>query len=268
MRQGHILIILLLTSSFLFSQKSDKVTADNSLKTFDPRLKYFYIGFTIGICNDATEFAEYGPNIYKAKCQSTSFGLTVRKHFNKSLSLETGVFFKPYTVGFGAKLPTFSIENNSSSALTIQVPLRLHSKVNIYKNKIFLGGTIGYVYAFNLNHGQGDTSGIYTPIYSNSSKSSSDSIFYSTRTKTTNDKQLSLIQTGISIEFKLYKNISLEISYNYYTGFKHFQDTKITYIINDSPIYFTKMFMTGSYSCFGLSLQSAIHNRTKKQKNN
>jgi hypothetical protein len=260
------IIIFLLTIGFVHGQKTANPGADTSIKTIDPRLKYFYVGFSAGLCNDATDFIEYGPSIYKAKCRSSSFGLTVRRHINKSLSGEIGVFTKPYTVGFGARLSSFSIESNSSSAFTLQIPLRLNSKINIYKNKIFIGATIGYVYAFNLSSGRGDTSGVYNPKYSNNTKSQTDSIFYFTRTRTTNDKQFSLIQTGLSVEFRLYKNISLEVFYNYYTGFKHFQDTKITYIINDSPIYFTKMFMTGSYSSFGLSLQSAIHKRTKKAK--
>jgi hypothetical protein len=267
MRDILIFLILIISNNFLFCQKATNNSSDSINTIVHPNLKYLYIGITYGLCNDAAEFTENESNIYRVPCISNSFGLTIKKYLNKSLSIESGVISKPYTVGFGINAPSFYMESNSSSALTIQVPIRLNSKINLYKNKVFLGGTVGYVFAFNTDPGRGDTSGFYNPKYSNSSKSSLDSVFYSSRTLTTNDKHFSLIQSALSLEVFLFQNISLEISYSYYTGFEHFQDTKIFYIINNSPVQISNMFMSGSYSSFEISLHSPIHKRAKKRTN-
>ena len=116
---------------------------------------------------------------------------------------------------------------------------------------------IGYVLGINSDYGYGDGG------ESGSQTTAQDTISYSVYSKLSLRRTFPLLQTGIGVEFSLFRIVLLSVSANYYSGFKNLIEQNIEYTQN-SASNTAKVISKGEIMAFGLSAKYPISHIWRK----
>lgn len=230
-----------------------------SLTLFGQRDTYF--GIEVARTNDIYEFTDEGNTIIPIPLKTGLWGITIRQEINNWFSIESGLIRKYYNEGFGFEPPSPDIGSIgfSSDAMNVwQIPLRLKTQLNIYKNKIFFATNIGFHYCLNSDYGKyswGEASFSYQTdtISTNLSSTSLAKSFF-------------LLETGGGFEFKLFEKFLLAVSFNYMTGFKKALQLDFDYTVNTEITGNAYAHSKGEYWRLGLGLQYKISDIWTKKK--
>ncbi len=213
-----------------------------------------YLGFEASMALDMYELTDEGTELKKTPLGEGHWGINCRQDINTNLFLETGLLRKYYAEGFGFKNISGGSSSNAFDAWLI--PIRLGTKIDISKNKLFLIPVIGYLFCINSDFGSsGGGSG--------SIKTSNDSIAY-VYTDNLKSQYYSLLQTGIGCEFSIFKSAIISISTNYFTGFKIVKELDISYTKDHSPTMAGKTYSKGEFWNLSVSLAYPISNFWQK----
>ncbi len=246
-----------------------------------------FIGFESSVGGGINKITD-NMNFSNASKNSTAgmYGFTLRQELNSTFSVETGFlnYYNnewDYYGGFEKKEYddmhncvdtvsdgySFSYDVNAKA-----IPLRLYTKLNLYKHKFFIVPVFGGSFCINQ-----DKNSSYTYEYNGKHEihywggDSTVTRYYDTTKAYTrsydNVKNFLLLQAGLGIEFKLLKTFDIRLYGNYYAGFKNifYQDDK--YWISNSLKVDTKTTTNGSYWDVGLSIRYPLNNIVKDVKN-
>lgn len=213
------------------------------------------------ITNDIYEITETGDDLKTGPLTEGFWGLNLRQDITSYFFIETGLIRKYYDSGIGFKPIDISFAYSSIDVWLI--PLRLGTRLNLYKEKIYFVPVVGYSFCINSDYGYGNY--ITGPGFA---KTANYSVSFNYSENTDLVKHFSLLQTGLGFEFKLFKTIVLSFSSNYYTGFKKVIELKdITYTVNNSNSFTGESFSKGEFWSLGVGLKYPISNFwTKKVK--
>jgi len=214
--------------------------------------KNTYIGFEGAANNDVYEIIDNGSLLKKVPLITGYFGLNIRQDISSSVFLETGLLRKYYDEGIGFKGSSSYTEGNAINAWLI--PLRLGVKLkllNLRQQRLYFVPVIGYVFGINSDYGYGDggAGGSQTMAH--------DTISYSVYSKLSLRRRFPLLQTGIGVQFSLFRIVVLSVNANYYTGFKNLIEQNIEYTHN-SVSNTAKGLSKGEIMAFGLSAKYPI----------
>ena len=221
-----------------------------------------YFGMEASITNDVFEITETGDDLKTGPQTGGLWGFNLRQDITSYFFIETGLIRKYYASGIGFKRP-IDISFSGTSIDAWLIPLRLGTRVNLYKEKLYFVPVLGYSFCINTYYGYGS----YGPS-SGSAKTIDHSVSFSYTENTDLVKYFSLIQTGLGFEFILFKTVVLSVSTNYYTGFtKVIELNDITYTVDDSDSFTGESFSKGEFWSIGVGLKYPISNFwTKKVK--
>lgn len=217
-----------------------------------------YFGMEAAINHDIYEITDNGNNLKSIPLITELWGFNLRQDIH-NIFLETGLIRKYYDQGFGFHSMDGYGSTNAIDAWII--PLRLGTKINIYKDEIYFVPIIGYSFCINSDYGS------YEYGYgSGFQKSGSDSISYNYSDNVSLTKSFSLLQTGLGFEFKVFKTAILSVSTNYFTGFKKTVELDINYKTNNSATTAGKAVSKGEFWSFGVGLKYPISDFWIKKK--
>jgi hypothetical protein len=214
--------------------------------------KNTYIGFEGAVNNDVYDIIDNGSVLKKVPLITGYFGLNIRQDISSSVFLETGLLRKYYDEGIGFKGSPSYTETNAINAWLI--PLRLGVKfklLNLRKQNLYLVPVIGYAFGINSDYGYGDggKGGSQTIAH--------DTISYNVYSKLSLRRKFPLLQTGMGVEFSLFRTMLISVNANYYTGFKNLIEQNIEYTHN-SVSNTAKGLSKGDMMAFGLSAKYPI----------
>lgn len=234
MRNNIIAIIILIgLSTSAFSQKRTFIGAEYS--------------FTKDIYNPASQNNTVSNYSFNEHFFSTfSIGLSVSQEINKYFLIETGIINKHYEEGFQYNNGYFFFAQNITAYSTFQIPLRLKSRFNLYKHKLFLTSSIGYNLCINKGYNNGYSHSLSQHIHNNDTTS----VYANYNNSFT--KTFSLIEASIGLEYEITYNILLSISSSYFAGFETVNQIEILEERpNSDP---TNSYVNGNGSYFGLTI--------------
>lgn len=219
-----------------------------------------YFGMEASFTNDVYEITETGDDLTEGPHLSGLWGFNLRQDVTNYFFVETGVIRKYYDSEIGFKPINISFASGAIDAWVI--PLRLGTRLNIYKEKIYLVTVVGYSFCINSYYGYGNA--ITGPGFA---KTANYSVSFSYSENTDLEKYFSLLQTGLGFELKLFKKIILSVSSSYYAGFENVIELKdITYTVNNSNTFTGNSISKGDFWSFGAGLKYPISNFWTKKK--
>lgn len=213
--------------------------------------KKIYIGIQGAATNNFYNLASDGNLIKNAPLPSGLWGVLLRKDLNPAFSIETGIIQNYYLEGFGFEIPKQAFKSFSSSELnSLQIPIRLNSKLNLYKNKISFVGTIGLHFAHNQDYFPGDYgSGSGYIVYSNG-----DSLVYTERDNCSIRKNFMLLETSVGFEFNISQKLQFNVGCSYYTGFNDIIRLDVKYHYGSCTEQLAILQSKGNMIAFNVSL--------------
>lgn len=155
--------------------------------------------------------------------------------FNPYLSIETGLSFRPMTTGYSLEEESTLLISRGGK-LFYQVPLRIRSRVPIYRDWLFASANMGMQFGFS-NFILQDEPNISSNSGSSSISSNSETILSYSSISTSYNTYFTLVGGGIGLEFLLQPNLSLYTDLNYYRGFKTIHQIDVNYQIRNQPEY-------------------------------
>lgn len=239
MRSTNIIAIFFFLVSVLFGQN----------KT--------YIGVESAVTNDFYDIVEYGNKLKEIPLIGARLGLNIRHDFNDFVAIETGLLSKRVREGFAFE--TIPGGGSGTAVRFWSIPLKLYTKINIHKNKVFLSPVIGVSFCYSPdNYGSGEMNGQY--------KSNTDSVTFYSYSYYGNVGGFILLQSGLSLDF-VYKNGSFfSVFANYMAGTTKIFETNITYRYNNEAWANGGAFSKGSYCEIGISYKYPISKLWQKKK--
>lgn len=119
-----------------------------------------YLGVEEAITNDLYEILEYGNMLKQIPLVGLRSGFTIRHDINDFVAIETGIVSKRIREGFGFE--TIPGGGSGTAVHAWCIPLRLYTKINLSKNKIFISPVLGISYCISPdNYGSGQMKGQY-----------------------------------------------------------------------------------------------------------
>jgi hypothetical protein len=234
---------LLTVTAFLFASLSN---AQNT-----------YLGAEAAATTDFYQLNDkIGRQIKNAPPLSGLWGFTIRQDIHKKYFIETGVLLKSYFGSIGFK----SIGGTSSSEeiRVILIPVRLGTRLNLKKEKLFLVPVVGYVYGNNVDYGYGDGgSGGSVGKPGGPNYSYAAPAYYRL-------KNFSLLQAGIGLERKVGKAFLVSFSSYYYHGFKILIDQPIVYTFNGSTEIPARKESKGNMLSIGVGIKYTVSSFWRK----
>lgn len=207
------------------------------------------IGLQVGFANDYNGVTDNG-NWLRSKPLTTFLGgVVVRHHFSPIFSVETGILHKKHAMGVSIESTEGEAFHQSYSDFDIrslQIPLRLRSRVNLWDNKLFLVPNVGVQYAFNLDHQSIGSS--------NSAESLATYMVYKELEIQTLRQSFFLVEAGLGLEFPLAKRLDFGLGVDYVNGFQKTMDMQVAYGINRAGPTFGQVFSEGRYLSFDFRL--------------
>jgi hypothetical protein len=185
-----------------------------------------YLGIEGGASHDIYDYVDQGALLKKVPLLSGYFGLTVRQDLSENAFLEGGLLRKYYTEGIGFKTSSGYGSGNAINAWFI--PLRLGSRINVARQRIYLTPVIGYILAINSDYGYGDGASGGFEI------DERDTVSYNVFSKLSLRRTFPLLQTGLGVEFLIGRSAQVSFSANYFTGFRNVIEQDIQYVHNGS----------------------------------
>ncbi len=203
------------------------------------------------------EFTEFGNEILPTPIIGGRIGLSVSQDLNNYSRIELGFTYKNYKDGFGFRILSGYAINSAVSALCF--PLRLHTKINLYKNKLFLSPVVGVTYGripTSFSNG-----GSYVKI-----SSGTDSLTFLSYSGYGINPNFFLIQAGLSIDIIFKNNSFLSVFSSYYSGQSKIYRTNFTYQRNNLPWINGQAFSKGSFwDIIGISFNYPINKLRQKK---
>ncbi len=224
-----------------------------------------YLGLELSFANDLFEITDTGSELKAASLPNTPFGIVLRQDFYRKFYFETGVIWKYFQEGYAFNsIDTYGWESYDPSYL---IPFRVGASVNLLKEKIYLVPVIGYSlgvnpwwFFYDLGYGEGVT-------YGSGTHTDDGSIVIADNEKTTwESRTYSLIQTGLGLDFRLFRTMLFSISANYYSGFNEVMKIDIEYTVNNSSPYTGTATSKGEFWCISTALKYPISNFWTKKK--
>jgi len=214
--------------------------------------KNIYIGIEAAVTHDIYEIIDNdGMLLKKGPIITGYFGFNARKDFGSNAFVETGLLRKYYNEGVGFKV--FSSYSSGTAISCWLVPVRLGAKINIIKTKLHLIPVIGYTFCINSDYGYGN-GGI-----GGFSLNSTDTIYHSTHSNFSLRRNYSLLQTGLGLEFNIFRTVLISVTANYYTGFTNVIEQDINYTHNSSPSYTAVGLSKGEMVGLGVAFKYPIN---------
>lgn len=208
-----------------------------------------WLGADIGFSNNYSFATDFGNNIKVIPSPNGTWGIHVRQDFKYATFVEVGFLRNNYTPGYYFK----SLGNVGTAGLgkgirTLQIPLRLGKRINVYKNKWYLVPVIGYAFGMNLNPNKHFGSLVGT------SSNYRDTVNYIADIKGLK-QYFSLIQSGLNIECNLNKGMIFCMSVNYNGCFQPIAQTDLIYHSNRQPNSTARIVSKGSNLYYGIALK-------------
>jgi hypothetical protein len=188
---------------------------------------------------------------------SSIVGLNIRRNLNSTFYLETGLHLKTYSVerSFEFNENNFTIGySNNNYFRSFIIPVKMGVKVNLYKDKVQLTPNMGFSLVKNhfpkLNPNTNQGTGTYA-------YPSNSSLIYSYSTRY-NTSSYVLFQTGIGLDVKLTRAITLSLAGSNYQGFKKVISQDIKYNFSNQPERAAQSYSNGSMRTFSFGLKFAL----------
>ncbi|NOZ45801.1 MAG: hypothetical protein GXO79_03365 [Chlorobi bacterium] len=192
-----------------------------------------YIGFDFGYKGDIYQFADYGNSLTAYPIPGSVYGFNLGQELKNSIIVESGIYKVNYWSSVMFKELSFG--SSGSSIDSWQIPFRLKTNINLYKNKISISPYIGYVLAFNQNYTSSRPNNASLGYGSATITNSTDSISYYYDEFSNYKKVFSLIETGIALNYKTKHGFQWSIITNYNTGLSKVIQQNVKYTINNQP---------------------------------
>ncbi len=213
-----------------------------------------YVGVEFGPKFEIYQYADNGNGLYtKPFLFSPIYGLTIGKEINKTFIGETGFYINDYGESYRIK-GNFGY-SMSNALLAYQIPFRLKARLYLIKERLNITTTIGYTFAINNDFGSSASGSSFTStsgLQHNYSTRIQDTSTYSLR------KTYSLIETGVSLEYKFKNSLALYLAANYLTGLGRIVEVDVKYWINEGPEQTGTVFSNGDYYSIVLGLRYPI----------
>ena len=217
------------------------LTLSSSVDTLNAQNRT-WLNYEVGIIQDSYNCNTQLNNLHFLKARESIVGGYIEQEINKFLSIELGVNDKFY--GCDA----LYVENDTVMfnlmyyAQCVQIPLRLRTRINLLKDKLFLSPHVGLGLLIKSYDGLGTY-----PEYED----------FNIEIKTAFPKTACLIETGLSIELILKSWKFAFLATGSYSG-KEF----INYSVKDMDTYFSS---NGSYFSYQIRIGYAISNFWKRE---
>lgn len=209
-----------------------------------------YFGFEFSVANDIHKITDHGDYLLSVPLIDGQGVLNIRQEINRSLFVEAGLIMKYYWEGFGFKtIPYYSSTSSDPSWI---IPMRFGFSFNLYKEKIYAVPVVGYSFGINPPYGYGLGYGQQT--------SGNTTINYNYTENPDVSRYFSLLQTGIGLEFKLFRTLLFSISTNYYKGFNKTTQLDINYTVNNTNQATGTVIGKGEFWCVSSGLRYPISN--------
>jgi len=195
---------------------------------------------------------------------ATTWGFNISQEIYKNFSIETGIFSKEY--GFNVKLKSEMGFSETNSMAAFIIPLRCTYKINLLKHTIFLVPTVGANFCINYDYYQGATDTSKSSWGYSYTITNGDTIGHSYFLRDQFSKNFILLQTGLGIEFKLFKTADVCLNFNYYTGFKKIILADVKYNTASSMNQTANAYSKGGFWNIGLSIKYPISDFWQKKK--
>jgi hypothetical protein len=216
-----------------------------------------WIGIEGSFAIDRHEIADAYGALQKPVVISPLVGINIRHHLGKNVFIETGFLYKPYDEGTRFK-GGFGYSQSTGFNSWI-IPLRLGTRIQL-TNKINLIPVIGYAIGFDNDY-KYDTGG-YSGNGSISNSSTTINYNYDVVYPSRN---WGLLQTGLGVQFMIFKKLDLTISSNYYTGFKKVLSQHYQYSVNGSPQQEADTFTNGGFFSGGIAFRYPVNSLWQKK---
>jgi hypothetical protein len=239
MQRSVLIIICLFSGTFCFSQG----------KT--------WIGIEASFAVDRYEIIDNYGALLKPKVVSPLAGINIRREIGNNAFLETGFLYKSFDEGTAFK-GNFGYSQSTGFNAWI-IPVRLGAIIHLNK-KTNLVPVIGYSVAFNSDYAY-DTGG---STGSGSMSNSTTSINYSYDV-TYPERRFGVLQTGLGLQFILFKKLDLTAGANYYTGFKKVLWQHYHYSVNGGAQQEADTFTNGGFFSGGIAFRYPISNLWHKK---
>lgn len=218
-----------------------------------------YFGGEFAVNEDIYDIIDPNNLITTTPLVTGLWGFTIGQEINKNFLVETGLIRKYYSEGYGYNVGSINMAVESDAYNTWQIPLRLKSRINLVKEKLFLTATIGYHISINSEYGYGGGSGGSTYVNGN------DTIKIQYTENDSLAKTFSLIEAGLGIEFEIFNGFILSLSSSYYAGLKKVYQLDMTTESNYHPSNNAYWISKGGYWNVALGIKYAISNFWRKQ---
>lgn len=221
-----------------------------SVISWAPAQKSTYFGLEFGPKYEVYQYSGSGEVIYtKPSLDLPVYGFNFSQELNKSILLETGLLFVDYSESyrFRQDYPYFA----SNAVYSLQIPLRIRSRIQLIKDKLSLTSTVGISANINTSYGSwgylrmGD---IQNPTFL------VDTANYSLQ------KSYPLLEGGIGLSYTFKKGMILNLNSQYFYGLQRVVDIDVYYAIDGSPTRYVNVFSNGDYFSFTLGLKYPISN--------
>jgi hypothetical protein len=216
-----------------------------------------YVGIEGGASHDRYDYVDDGALLKKVPLLSGYFGLTVRQHLSENVFLELGLLRKYYSEGIGFKTSGGYGSSNAINAWF--VPLRLGSRINLAKQKVYLTPLIGYTLAINSDYGYGNGGSAGFEI------NKRDTVSYNVFSRLSLRRTFPLLETGLGVEFLIRRSALISLYANYFTGFHNVIEQDIQYQHNGSSST-AKGLSKGDMLSFTLGVRYPISHLWQPQK--
>lgn len=213
-----------------------------------------YLRFDLGPTGDVFQYTDNGRELGTRPVFDGIWGLAIGHEFTSLFAGETGFYWNYYTESFYFK--NMKISTGSSGVYDVcQIPLRLKGGINIYRDILILGTTIGLSYCINPDY-------TFQSTGSGSIINGKDTISYDFKPKGFNIKNFFLLETGLFLDMKLFKGFHLCLTSSYFSGFKKLYENSINYHLNSGTIYNAATTTNGDYFNILFGLKYVIHRKS------
>jgi hypothetical protein len=215
-----------------------------------------YLGAEGGLAQDQWEYTGGDKYFNPGTLVTGYWGFTLRQEVFGYFSVESGLFMKYYTEGFGfnTNLNYFSYSNSYN---TFQIPVRFITNIDLLDRIMFFTPFVGIHFGINSDY---DSWGMgWGSIF----MAGSDSVTYYYESQYM-EKSFMLLEAGFGLEFVIAKKLHLNVSTSYFTGFKKLASQEIYYAINSNPLQNVKQYSKGEYWALSLGFSYPISDIWKK----
>jgi len=186
------------------------------------------------------------------------FSIDIKRSINETFFLESGIYFKGLSQGFGfSGLGT----SWSSTIPSINIPIRLIPKLEILKGKLYCNPLIGISFGYNTNYGQASYGGGDIVHLLKGDTISSVTFQYDDDYEFR--KFYTLFQIGVSVEYVFRNKSRLQLQSSYYSGEQKLVQTNISYQMNKEARTNGMITSNGSFwQVLGITYLFSINSKT------